>query len=94
MADEMRRVGKYFYLQTPNYWFPLEPHYRLPLIQFLPVKVRAWFGLKWKMGYFTKVKDMDEAIETAECIVLLKKRELQELFKGTEIRKEKKRWDF
>ena len=66
MADEMRRVGRHFYLQTPNYWFPFEPHYRLPFMQWLPVKIRAWVGLKWKMGYFTKVKDMDEAVETAK----------------------------
>ncbi len=89
MAKEMRRVGQHFYLQTPNFWFPFEPHYRLPFVQFFPVKLRAWFGLKWKMGYFEGVRSKDEAIETAKLISLLKKSELKILFPNETIRSEK-----
>jgi SAM-dependent methyltransferase len=35
-AREVMRVGKSWFVTTPNYWFPFEPHYHLPLIQFLP----------------------------------------------------------
>ncbi|MBP6933242.1 MAG: class I SAM-dependent methyltransferase, partial [Candidatus Methanofastidiosum sp.] len=36
MAKEIQRVGKAYYVQTPNYYFPIEPHYRAIGFQFLP----------------------------------------------------------
>lgn len=38
-AQEIGRVGRSYYVQTPNRWFPLEPHLLTPLIHFLP---REW----------------------------------------------------
>ncbi|HEX5410945.1 MAG TPA: class I SAM-dependent methyltransferase [Terriglobia bacterium] len=35
-AREVMRVGKSWFITTPNYWYPFESHYHLPLIQFLP----------------------------------------------------------
>lgn len=40
VADEIRRVGRAYWVQTPNKWFPIEPHYMLPLFQFLPKAMR------------------------------------------------------
>ena len=35
-ADEVTRVGKSWFVTTPNYWYPFESHYHLPFVQFLP----------------------------------------------------------
>jgi hypothetical protein len=35
-ANEVRRVGRTWFISTPNYWYPIEPHYHLPFIQFFP----------------------------------------------------------
>lgn len=40
LSEEIQRVGKAYFVQTPNRWFPLEPHYLTPLIHFVPVTVR------------------------------------------------------
>jgi SAM-dependent methyltransferase len=38
-ARESARVGRRFWVQTPNRWFPLEQHLFLPLLHWLP---RQW----------------------------------------------------
>jgi len=36
MASEIMRVGKVWFVTTPNRWFPFEFHMRLPLVTWLP----------------------------------------------------------
>jgi SAM-dependent methyltransferase len=36
MAAEIMRVGKQWFVTTPNRWFPFEFHMRLPLVTWLP----------------------------------------------------------
>ena len=35
-AAEVRRVGRRYFVTTPNRWFPIETHTRLPLVHWLP----------------------------------------------------------
>ena len=39
-AAEMQRVSRYLCIQTPNFWFPWEPHYNLPFVHWLPLPPR------------------------------------------------------
>lgn len=43
-AREVMRVGKSWFVTTPNYWFPLETHYLLPFIQFLPREAQRFYN--------------------------------------------------
>lgn len=53
-ADEARRVGKNYYIQTPNYWFPIEPHYGVPFFHWLPDTWRIWLFTRMNVGYARK----------------------------------------
>ena len=43
-AEEVMRVGKSWFITTPNYWYPFESHYHLPFIQFLPNSLRREYN--------------------------------------------------
>lgn len=85
MAKEMMRVGKHFYIQTPNRYFIMEPHFLFPFFQHLPVKVKAYLIKNHQLGNYSKAKTDAEAMEIARSIRLMTKRELKELFPDAKI---------
>lgn len=89
MAEEMKRVGKHCYLQTPNRYFILEPHFLIPFFQFFPVSLKAFFIKNFSIGHFKKAETYADALEAAESVRLMTEKELKILFPGIEIRKEK-----
>lgn len=89
MVREMMRVGRHGYLQTPNKYFVLEPHFLVPFFQFFPLRVKAFLVRRFKLGVMPKAKDDKDAIEIANSVRLMTKKELGLLFPGVEIRREK-----
>jgi hypothetical protein len=80
MADEIKRVGKNYFVQTPNFWFPFEPHFLMFGFQFLPLRMKALLLRRFDLGWFKKVDDYNKSIRLARSIRLLTKKDLQELF--------------
>lgn len=89
MAKEARRIGKHLYLQTPNYWFPMEPHFLTPGFQYLSVPMRAWMIRHFNLGWHQKTKDRDKALSLANSINLLSISEMKQLFPDSKIVLEK-----
>ncbi len=89
MADEMRRVARHGYLQTPNKWFFIEPHFLFPFFSLLPLRIREELVYRFKLGHYSKAKTRDEARRIASSINLLSAGELKKLFPGTTLDKEK-----
>jgi len=89
MADEVRRVGRRYFVQTPNYYFPLEPHFLVPGFQWLPVETRAWLLHHFNLGWFKRRATIEEARHEVGTIRLLRRKELVALFPEAELYYEK-----
>jgi SAM-dependent methyltransferase len=80
MAKECVRVGRRYYIQTPNWAFPIEPHFLLPGFQYLPVAVRARLHACRQWGWWAKAPSYLDAVAEVESIRLLTRVELRFLF--------------
>jgi hypothetical protein len=80
MAREMMRVGKAYYCQTPNFWFPMEPHYHFPGWQWLPEGARVALLRRRKCGFRGPIPDREAARRSVQEVRLLARRELRKLF--------------
>jgi Methyltransferase domain len=89
MANEIRRVGKNYYVQTPNYYFPIEPHWLFPFFQFLPFGVRVFLTRNFNMGNYPKSPTKERAIERVNEVKLLSEKEMKGLFPGGKVYREK-----
>lgn len=88
MAAEVRRLAPNYWVQTPNFWFPIESHTRLPLVQFLPkpqlIQVFHFFHRN-----DPNFPDLDHIHKYLDCLRLLSRRELSRLFPGAILLPEK-----
>jgi hypothetical protein len=88
MAQEIQRVGKNYFVQTPNRYFPIEPHFLFPWFQFLPIRTRVWLLQNFSFSRSGKVEDRAVALAMVKEIRLLTTEEMRSLFPGAKIYKE------
>jgi len=80
IAEEIDRVGKSYFVQTPYRYFPIESHTWLPFFGFLPRKILIP-ALKMTNRFWVK--------KTSPDWHLLTRRQMKELFPGAKILEEK-----
>jgi hypothetical protein len=88
-ASEVRRLAPSYYVQTPNFWFPIEPHYGVPLVHWLPQQMRASLLTRVGLGRFSRAPDIDLAMEIVQDQELLTRRQFQLLFPEAELKIER-----
>lgn len=89
MADEIMRVGKRYYVQTPNFFFPFEPHFLFPFFQFFPRRLKVFLLTRFSLGWYDKAKDRLEAEKILDSVNLLTAKLLIDLFPKAILHKEK-----
>jgi hypothetical protein len=79
-ANEISRIAEFYFVQTPNFWFPLEPHCMTPFFHWLPKPIRVWMVLHFQLGHWEKANSISEAVRSVEGARLIDKNMFQELF--------------
>lgn len=89
-AEEVQRVGKGYWIQTPHKYFPIEPHLLFPLFQYFPLTLKKQVAVRWKYSHY-KMWDKSEKHILREVmnIRLLNRRELSLVFGNARIYEEK-----
>ncbi|MFZ0282430.1 MAG: class I SAM-dependent methyltransferase [Bacteroidales bacterium] len=88
-AAELKRVGKRYYVQTPNKWFPVEPHLITPLIHWLPDKIQRRLLRNFTVWGLLTRPSPEKCEDLMRAVRLMDERELKELFPEAEIMKER-----
>jgi ubiquinone/menaquinone biosynthesis C-methylase UbiE len=88
MAKEAARVGKYYYIQTPNYYFPIEPHWLFPCFQWLPFGTRVFLTRHFNLGHYKKIPDKAAARKLVSEINLITEKEMKNMFPDGKVYRE------
>lgn len=89
MASEVRRLAPRFYVQTPAFEFPLEPHYRTLFFHWYSESRRAAMLVAKGRGFTPQKPDLGAAMEHVQSVNLLTARDMRFLFPDAQLRSER-----
>lgn len=78
-ADVVARSAARHWIQTPYRYFPIEPHWLFPCMQFLPLRVRAAITQHWPLSP-ARARDLRDAVGNAASVELLSITEMRNYF--------------
>jgi hypothetical protein len=88
VAEEVRALAPYHWIQTPNRHFPVEPHWLFPGMQFLPFRARTTVAARWPLAH-TPARSFEDARESVSWTELISVSELRAYFPDSVIFKER-----
>lgn len=89
MAAEVCRVGRCYFVQTPNRHFPLEPHFLVPGFQYFPRPLQVALVRRFDLGWYRRRPDPAAALALVAEHRLLTAGELRALFPEAAILRER-----
>jgi hypothetical protein len=84
-AAEVERVGQRYYVQTPNRWFPVEPHLMTPFIHYLPRGLQRRLVRNFTVWGLVTRSTPEEGAGFLALTELLAKQDLRKLFPNADI---------
>ena len=88
-AGEARRLAPRLFVQTPSFWFPIEPHFKVPFFHWLPEPVRFAILRRFACGSFPRAETLEDAQRFLEDSILLDATRLAHLFPDARIERER-----
>lgn len=87
-AQVAARCAPRMWVQTPYRFFPIEPHWVCPFLQFMPLAMRARVAMWWPLVH-TRPVDFNEAVESLMATELIDITAMRRYFPDAEIRYER-----
>jgi hypothetical protein len=87
-AAVVSELAERHWIQTPDRYFPLEPHWLFPGFQFLPVRVRAELTRVWPFGHL-HADSLSNAMREVLAVELLSPAEMRFYFPFSQLRRER-----
>jgi SAM-dependent methyltransferase len=88
-AQELRRVGRRLWVQTPARWFPFEPHLLTPFAHYLPKRWQRRLLRRFTVWGWLARPSPEQVERFLRETRLLTYREMRALFPDCEIRRER-----
>lgn len=87
-AEAVHSLSDAHWVQTPYRYFPIEPHWIAPGMQFLPVAARTAVARKWPLAY-TPNKTYEGALKQVLWTELVDRTQMRHYFPDSHIRTER-----
>ena len=87
-AEAVRSLSDRYWVQTPYRYFPIEPHWLVPGLQFLPIALRARIAHKWPLVY-TPGRAKAAVLHTVMWTELIDRTQMRHYFPDAELRAER-----
>ena len=88
LAQQVRQLAPRHWVQTPYRYFPVEPHWLFPGMQFMPAAARVKIATHWPLVH-TRPANVDEARRDVLWTELVSVTEMREYFPESSILRER-----
>jgi hypothetical protein len=88
LAREVHALAPRHWVQTPYRYFPLEPHWLFPGLQFMPMAARARLAARWPLAH-SSPDSREDAMSEVQWTELVGIAELKSYFPGSTIHHER-----